>query len=156
MEFEYRVVPAPKRLKKARGVTTEEAFAHMLTEAINAEARLGWEYLRAETMTAQGARGPFRRAVLVEETLLVFRRQRLGPRIVGTPHEVAPEPELRLPETPAVRPARREPEARPRNGRAAGAEPEAAAPEAPRRSGDGEAAPPLLRPVPRFRPGEPS
>jgi hypothetical protein len=154
MDFEYRVVPAPKRLKKLRGATTEEAFATMLTEAINAEARRGWEYVGSETLAAQGPRSLFRRAVVVEETVLVFRRRRVAPHIAGTPHEVAPEPELRVPDPEARAAARREPEARLPNGNGA--------PEAPRirpaapRPKQGETPPSLLRPVPRYRPGEPS
>ena len=47
--YDYKVTPAPKRVKRARGGgSTAEAFAATLSEAINAAAREGWEYVRAE------------------------------------------------------------------------------------------------------------
>jgi hypothetical protein len=110
MDFEYRVVPAPKRLKRVRGASNEELCAQTITEAINAEARQGWEYVGSETFAAEATRGLFRRTVLVEETVLVFRRSRVGPRIAGMPHEVAPEPALHAPEARAAE--QRDPEQR--------------------------------------------
>ncbi|HLS58839.1 MAG TPA: DUF4177 domain-containing protein [Paracoccaceae bacterium] len=77
MEYEYRVVPAPRRLRKIKGVrSTPELFATTLTDAINAEARQGWEYVRSESMTAEGPSGWLRRGRIVEETMMIFRRPR--------------------------------------------------------------------------------
>lgn len=87
--FEYKVVPAPRRAEKSRGVSEpEQMFALTLADAINREAREGWEYVRAETMTAEVPRGWLRRSVVEEETVLIFRRERetLGPRIAAV-HE---------------------------------------------------------------------
>lgn len=84
--FDYKVIPAPKRLKRIKGVSsTAELFSATLAEAINAAAREGWEYLRAETMPASEAGGWFRRGAEVIETVLVFRRPRetLGPRLAA-------------------------------------------------------------------------
>ena len=59
--YDYKVVPAPTRAKRMKGVQRrEELFALTLTEAINEVARQGWEYLRAETLPAEAPRGWFR------------------------------------------------------------------------------------------------
>ena len=75
--YDYKVVPAPKRAKKVKGVRgAEELFALTLTEAINEVARQGWEYVRAEHLPAEAPRGWFRGATAGEQTVLVFRRAR--------------------------------------------------------------------------------
>ena len=59
--YDYKVVPAPKRAKRVRGVRgAEELFALTLTEAINEVARQGWEYVRAEHLPAESPGGWFR------------------------------------------------------------------------------------------------
>jgi hypothetical protein len=86
-EYDYKVVPAPRRARRVKGVrTAEELFALTLTEAINEVARQGWEYVRAEHMPAEASRGWFRAAVAEEQTVLVFRRPReaLGPRLAAS------------------------------------------------------------------------
>jgi hypothetical protein len=90
--YDYKVVPAPKRAKKVKGVSApEELFALTLTEAINEVARQGWEYVRAEHLPAEAPRGLFRAPAAGEQTVLVFRRPRetLGPRLAA----VRPDPE---------------------------------------------------------------
>ncbi|HET9069293.1 MAG TPA: hypothetical protein VFN28_11670, partial [Amaricoccus sp.] len=99
--YEYKVVPAPKRAKRVRGVkAAEELFALTLTDAINEVARQGWEYVRAEHLSAEAPGGWFRGGTAGEQAVLVFRRQReaLGPRLAtlrvdhdgGGPAGVAP------------------------------------------------------------------
>ena len=62
--YDYRVIPAPKQVKRVKGVHgAEELFAPTLTEAINEVARQGWEYVRAERLPAEAPRGWFRAAV---------------------------------------------------------------------------------------------
>jgi hypothetical protein len=49
--FEYKVIPAPKRGEKARGVkTTEDRFALALTMLMNELGAEGWQYVRADTL----------------------------------------------------------------------------------------------------------
>lgn len=74
MLYEYRVVPAPSRGEKARGVkTTADRFALTLTGVMNALGREGWEYLRADTLPCEervgltGSKSTF-------QHLLIFRR----------------------------------------------------------------------------------
>ena len=82
--YDYKVVPAPKRAKKVRGVRSgDELFALTLTDAINEVARQGWEYVRVEHLPAEAPGGWFRSGAAGEQTVLVFRRDResLGPRL---------------------------------------------------------------------------
>ena len=86
MHYEYKVVPAPKRAKRVRGVKgAEELFALTLTDAINEVARQGWEYVRAEHLSAEAPGGWFRGGTSGEQAVLVFRRDReaLGPRLAA-------------------------------------------------------------------------
>lgn len=96
--YEYKVVPAPKRAKRVRGVKgAEDLFALTLTDAINEVARQGWEYVGAEHLPAEAPGGWFRGATAGEHTLLVFRRahEALGPRLAAVrtdPDAGAPAP----------------------------------------------------------------
>ena len=73
--YDYKVIPAPKKVKRVKGVSAaEELFAVTLTDAINEVARQGWEYVRAERLPAESPRGWLRAAVAEEQAVLVFRR----------------------------------------------------------------------------------
>lgn len=51
MRFEYRIVPAPTKGVKTKGIKTpEDRFAKTLEEVLNEMAAEGWEYQRAETL----------------------------------------------------------------------------------------------------------
>lgn len=80
--YEYKVIPAPARGEKDRGLKTgAEKFAHALGLAMNALAREGWEYWRAETLPAEERSGLTSKTT-VYHNLLVFRRpvgERLSP-----------------------------------------------------------------------------
>ncbi|MGR3463362.1 DUF4177 domain-containing protein [Limimaricola sp.] len=72
--YEYRVVPAPKRGVKERGLKTgEDRYAHALQGAINELGAKGWEYLRAETLPCEERHG-LRGRSIVHHSVLVFRR----------------------------------------------------------------------------------
>jgi len=48
-QYEYKVIPTPRRAKRAKGVKGEAArFANVLTDAMNVEAAEGWEFVRAQ------------------------------------------------------------------------------------------------------------
>ncbi|MBR9763463.1 MAG: DUF4177 domain-containing protein [Rhodobacteraceae bacterium] len=91
MNWEYRVVPAPDKSRRFRGVRGAEArFARTIEEVINHMAASGWEYCRAEILPEAG-----RRRAMTYHNLLVFRRD----------PESAPQPsETRLLEAPEVAP----------------------------------------------------
>lgn len=93
--FEYRVVPAPARGEKAKGVKApEDRFAHALAQAMNTMAAEGWEYQRAETLPCTEGGGFFSRAsTTVYRSMLVFRR----PLAAAQEAVVAPVAELAEP-----------------------------------------------------------
>ena len=108
--YEYKVVPAPTKGLKGKGVKGAEAkFAHAIQELMNGLSGYGWEYQRAETLPS------VERAGLTGSTtewrnVLVFRRLREGeadafsPEMLPAPAAVAmaaapaPEPEPQAPE----------------------------------------------------------
>ena len=106
--YDYKVIPAPKKVKRVKGVSAaDELFAVTLTDAINEVARQGWEYVRAERLPAEAPRGWLRAAKAEELAVLVFRRPResLSPRI-ATARAEAPAMELPPePEAPRMVPA---------------------------------------------------
>jgi hypothetical protein len=74
MSYEYKVVPAPTRGVKAKGVKTpEDRFAHALESAMNELASDGWEYLRADTLPCEQREGLMSKTT-VFQNMLVFRR----------------------------------------------------------------------------------
>jgi hypothetical protein len=109
--FEYKVIPAPVRAEKVRGLkTTAERFAHVLTQAINAEADEGWDYVRAETLPCEERKGIFGGTRSSTETVLIFRRALPGedeaapaaadddaPGAPAARPQLAPAPERREP-----------------------------------------------------------
>jgi len=75
--YEYKVVPAPLRTVKVKGLkTTADRFAHLLGETLNAEAD-GWEYLRTEVLPCEERKGLTGTARTMQ-TVLIFRRPRPG------------------------------------------------------------------------------
>lgn len=85
MPFEFKVIPAPRRGVKARGVkTSEDRFALALSQALNAEAAEGWEFLRAETLPLDERSG-LTGTKTSFQNLLVFRRALIADRIAPGP-----------------------------------------------------------------------
>lgn len=74
--FEYRIIPAPRRAKRAKGARTPaDRYARTLTDLVNAEAAEGWEYLRADTMPMDEKTGMLSATKETFQTVLVFRRR---------------------------------------------------------------------------------
>jgi hypothetical protein len=72
--FEYKVIPAPKRGEKARGVkTTEDRFAHALTTLMNQLGAEGWDYVRADALPCEERVG-LTGTKTTFQNVLVFRR----------------------------------------------------------------------------------
>ncbi|OIQ33541.1 MAG: DUF4177 domain-containing protein [Alphaproteobacteria bacterium MedPE-SWcel] len=72
--YEYKVVPAPNRGKKARGVKTPEArFANGIESVLNDMAAEGWDFQRAEMLPAEERSG-LTGTKTTWRNLLVFRR----------------------------------------------------------------------------------
>ena len=75
MSYEYKVVPAPMRGKKAKGVkTAEDRFANALQTQMNDLAAEGWEYLRADTLPCEQREGFIGKKTTTYQNMLVFRR----------------------------------------------------------------------------------
>jgi hypothetical protein len=93
-DFEYRVLPAPAKGRKAPGVKgAAERFAHTIEEAINRMAREGWEYLRSDILPSEERQG-LTSTHTVYRSVLVFRRARAAPApdADGTAAQAPPEP----------------------------------------------------------------
>ncbi len=72
--YEYKVVPAPTRGRKAVGVKTPEArFALGFEEVLNEMGRVGWDYLRADILPSEERQG-LTSSHTVYRSVLVFRR----------------------------------------------------------------------------------
>jgi len=116
--YEYKVVPAPQKGLKAKGVKGAEArFSHALETLMNDMAADGWHYQRAETLPS------IERVGLTGSTtewrnVLVFRRPRendaeaFQPELLSapeTPPVVAEKPEPQAPAKQPEKPAGAEP-----------------------------------------------
>ncbi|MDW4497474.1 DUF4177 domain-containing protein [Sulfitobacter sp. D35] len=74
--FEYRVVPAPAKGLKAKGIKTPEArFSYALEDLMNRMGAAGWEYQRAETLPSLERSG-LASTTTEWRNVLVFRRER--------------------------------------------------------------------------------
>lgn len=72
--FEYKVVPAPARAERARGIKgTTALFANTLAAIMNELGREGWEYQRADTLPCEERSG-FTGKTTTFQNMLVFRR----------------------------------------------------------------------------------
>ena len=78
MQYEYKVIPAPRKGRKARGVkSAEDRFSHTLQQVMNDLAADGWEFLRSETLPSDERSG-LTSSTTVFRSMLVFRRARDG------------------------------------------------------------------------------
>lgn len=74
MRFEYKVVPAPQRAEKVKGLKTgADRFAHTLAGFLNDLGREGWEYLGTEVLPAEERTGLVGHKT-VEHRVMLFRR----------------------------------------------------------------------------------
>lgn len=74
MKYEYKVVPAPAKGTKAKGVKTPEArFANSIELLMNDMAAEGWEYQRAELLPSEERSG-LTGSTTNWRNVLVFRR----------------------------------------------------------------------------------
>ncbi|WP_114284256.1 DUF4177 domain-containing protein [Candidatus Halocynthiibacter alkanivorans] len=111
--YEYKVVPAPLRGRKAKGLKgTQARFAHALEQAMNELAAEGWEYLRAETLPCEERISLMRRNTR-DLHVLVFRRARAESSEDAAPHtmkelihKLAEEPSDALTTLPREKPQR--------------------------------------------------
>ena len=110
MFYEYKVIPAPARGLKAKGLKSpEDRFANALQTAMSEQAASGWEYLRADTLPSEQREGLISKTT-VFQNMLVFRRIKAAdvpalqppkPPVIEAP-KVRPEPnaEKSVPDAP--------------------------------------------------------
>lgn len=73
-KYEYKVVPAPRKGEKAKGVKgVEDRFAYALMNVMNELGRDGWEYMRADTLPCETRSGLTGRSTAFQN-MLIFRR----------------------------------------------------------------------------------
>ena len=87
--YEYKVVPAPAKGQKARGVKTpQDRFAHSIETILNTLAAEGWEYLRSDMLPSEERTG-LTGSTTNWRNVLVFRRV-LGGKSRSTSQMAAP------------------------------------------------------------------
>ena len=110
--YEYRVVPAPKRAERVKGVrSTQDRFAHALTQLMNDLGRDGWDYQRADTLPCEERVGLTGRTTVFQH-MLVFRRtlaaaETVAPVVAVTSPATAPVPAPLFTRPAAIRAADR-------------------------------------------------
>ncbi len=102
---EYKVVPAPERARKKRGLKGPALFAHEVEMVMNEHAAEGWIYVRTDTLPHEERSG-LTSKVTTYRNLLVFQRavevestQQPAPVTEQVPVAAPPPP---VPETPAT------------------------------------------------------
>lgn len=101
--YEYKVIPAPAKGKKAKGIKTPEArFSLALQHVMNDLAQDGWEFIRAETLPSEERSGLTSTTTLYRN-VMVFRRPSQGdvtafdPKVLEKPLVEAIAPPLAEP-----------------------------------------------------------
>lgn len=90
--YEYKVIPAPSKGLKGKGVRGAEArFSYAVQELMNGMAGYGWEYQRAETLPSLERSG-LTGTTTEWRNVLVFRRPRAGDASEFQP-ELLPAPD---------------------------------------------------------------
>lgn len=109
--YEYKVVPAPAKGRKAKGVKTPEGrFALSVETVLNEMAAEGWEYLRAELLPSDERSGLTGSSVNWRN-VLVFRRSTVADMAALQPQEIdLPAPIAATPAQPDLAPVHEEPD----------------------------------------------
>ncbi|UWQ80459.1 DUF4177 domain-containing protein [Leisingera sp. S132] len=119
--FEYKVVPAPAKGTKAKGVKTPEArFANSIEILLNEMAAEGWEFQRAELLPSEersgmmGSATNWRNVMVFRRALAADEKPSKAPE-TGRKEPAAPSVEFRHGEadTPRLTAAAGDPEAPP-------------------------------------------
>ncbi|MFY0660223.1 MAG: DUF4177 domain-containing protein [Shimia sp.] len=110
MTYEYKVVPAPTRGQKAKGIKGPEGrFANALEIEMNRLGAEGWEYLRADTLPHEERSG-LTGSNTSYRSVLVFRRAKAGDVAAFQPETLEAPKVAELP-APDDSPAEPEPQA---------------------------------------------
>lgn len=101
--YEYKVVPAPRRGEKSRGVkTTEDRFALALMTLMNTLGAEGWDYVRADVLPCDERVG-LTGSKTTFQNMLVFRRALPAQQgAAEPPRAMAPEVRIDPPAAPVT------------------------------------------------------
>lgn len=89
MQYEYKVLPAPEKGEKTRGLRGADwRFAAAVERAMNDMGAQGWEYLRSDTLPSTERSGL--QTTTVWRNLLVFRRPLAEEAGIETPKLLEP------------------------------------------------------------------
>jgi hypothetical protein len=89
-EYDYKVIAAPTKGVKAKGLkSTEDRFANAIELTINEMASQGWEYQRAEALPSVERSG-LTSSKTVWHNLLVFRKAKPTPAAAEAPARTTP------------------------------------------------------------------
>jgi hypothetical protein len=106
LRYEFKVVPAPRKGDKTRGLkTAEDRFAQTLATLMNQLGREGWDYLRADTLPMDERSG-LTGTKTTYQNVLVFRRvldeaNAVAPALLAKPEDTPGMPRLGPAEVPA-------------------------------------------------------
>jgi len=96
--FEYKIVPAPRKIKKIKGVRgSEDRYARNLSDLMNELAADGWEYQRAESLPVDEKTGMMGKTQEIFHNVLVFRRENIPAAETAPTPEPAPAPVYEAP-----------------------------------------------------------
>ncbi|WP_168201281.1 DUF4177 domain-containing protein [Qingshengfaniella alkalisoli] len=101
-QYEYKVLPAPARSDKIKGVkSAPDRFAATLSAALNEQAGNGWEFIRAETLPHEERQG-LTGTKSTFQTVLVFRRPTEAelPQVEQAGLRLLEKPETDVPDAP--------------------------------------------------------
>lgn len=103
--FEYKVVPAPHKGTKAKGIKTPESrFANSVEATLNEMAAQGWEYQRAELLPSDERTG-LTGSTTKWRNVLVFRRALMAEPVQSSPSLSTAAPQVGAPVVPVAAPA---------------------------------------------------
>ncbi len=148
--YEYKVIPAPKKPSKIKGVRgTDQKFAASLAEIMNHWGRDGWEYQRTDTLPCEERQGLTGKTT-VFQNMLVFRRAIVDEPVEMSVRTPTATPKLAAPAVPQIEKQREpaavaDPEPEPAAAHASQPETEAAPSMPAFRSGVAANAGPALR-----------
>ncbi|MGR3466351.1 MAG: DUF4177 domain-containing protein [Shimia sp.] len=101
-KYEFKVVPAPQKAERIKGVKgTQARFALSLETVMNEMGAEGWDYVRTDTLPVEERQGLTGKTTTYQN-LLVFRRALAGEERVDVPAPVDAEVAA---EQPAEQPA---------------------------------------------------
>lgn len=102
--YEYKVVPAPEKAPKVKGLKGSERFAHAIETLMTTLGADGWQYVRADTLPETERTG-LSRTRTIQRNLLIFRRELQETKVQPTPVLSRPKPTLTAVPSPQERPA---------------------------------------------------